>query len=138
VAEVTVLALMGSSSAPIEGASPVRPIDGDAPLATRTCAAIAQLAPTPPLAVIAPGAAAELLPAIALAQRTAGRPILGYLLIDPPAAALRPSTEQWPDARVTVHSSDEGVRNLARLRGWDIADAAVPEWIAEWINGLGT
>ena len=58
----------------------------DGPAATeaaRICAAITADAPNPPLTIVAFGSSATLLPAIALAQRSAHRQVREYLLIEP-------------------------------------------------------
>ena len=109
----------------------VVPVDGPPEaLATRMCAAIAALAPAPPLLIVADGARALLLPAVALAQRSAHRRVSGYLLIDPELPAV---TDGWPDAPVTIAASDpEGWLGVqARLRGWDlISPVDVDGWLA--------
>jgi hypothetical protein len=111
--------------------SEVDPAPGpDDALPTRMCAAINVLAPHPPLLVVAHGDLALLLPAVALAQRSAHRRVRGYLLVEP---ELPPVTDGWPDAPVTIAASDaEGWLGVqARLRGWDlIAVSDVPEWLA--------
>lgn len=99
-------------------------------LPTRMCAAIGMLAPQAPLLVVAHGALALLLPAVALAQRSAHRRVRGYLLVEPD---LPPVTDGWPDAPVTIAASEaEGWLGVqARLRGWDLIDVAdVPAWLA--------
>lgn len=83
-----------------------------------TCLALAQLseqhAPGHGLFLIVRGENAHILPAIALAQRSAHRRVWGYLLVDadPPA-----STDSWPDAPVVAFTSDPEVRPVS-LRGW--------------------
>lgn len=110
----------------------VVPADGPADLlATRMCAAIARLAPVPPLLIVADGDLALLLPAVALAQRSAHRRVDGYLLVDPELPAV---TDSWPDAPVTIAASDPDgwVATQARLRGWDLIPVDdVPGWLAE-------
>ena len=66
----------------------------------RTCQAIAKATTTKNLVVIATGGACNQLPAIALAQRAAGRAILGYQLLQP---VLPPFTDSWPLAPITAH-----------------------------------
>jgi hypothetical protein len=83
------------------------------------CAAINLLDPQPPLVIVAEGAQALMLPAIALSQRAAHRRVSEYVLIDPD---LPPVTDSWPDAPVTVVSSDESsdASIQGRLRGWTV------------------
>jgi len=108
----------------------IDPVDGpDAALAARMCAAINLRRPEPPLAIVAHGALALLLPAIALAQRSSHRRTLGYLLIDP---ELPPVTDTWPDAPVTVASDDAAsdASVQGRLRGWTvITTAGLGDWL---------
>ena len=109
----------------------VVPVDGPPEaLATRMCAAIASIAPTPPLLIVADGARALLLPAVALAQRSAHRRVRGYLLLEPELPAV---TDSWPDAPVAIATDDpEGWLGVqARLRGWElISRAQVDDWLA--------
>jgi hypothetical protein len=84
----------------------------------RTCAAITAVAPEPPLTLVAFGAAALLLPAVALAQRAAHRRVASYVLVDPD---VPPVSDSWPDAPVTVFIDATAEASLlCRLRGWDI------------------
>jgi hypothetical protein len=95
-------------------------------LGSRVCAAIAALAPTPPLAIVAFGTDALLLPAVALAQRAAHRRVSGYLLVEP---ALPPGSDTWPDAPVTVLDDAPGPQ--VRLRGWTALPlTATAAWLA--------
>lgn len=121
---LTVIALR-DAPAPPEALRVSVPELGTGPLAARLCAQLASAAPTPPLAMIARGTDTALLPAVAVAQRAAGRQVLGYVLVDPDAIEV---TEAWPDARVAV----VGNPDLARLRGWDALDseAEVATWLA--------
>lgn len=98
------------------GALFVEPSGGEAPLASRVCAEITRLAPTPPLVIVAAGPLASLVPSIALAQRAARRQVLAYVLIDPEYPAV---SEGWPDARVHVLGSPEFDLHIAELRGWE-------------------
>ena len=98
-------------------------------LATRLCAAIGMLDPEPPLLIVADRDLALMLPAVALAQRSAHRRVVGYLLVEPELPAV---TDTWPDAPVTIAAADpEGwLAVQARLRGWDlITPADVPDWL---------
>lgn len=99
----------------------------DRALAARICAAIASLAPAPPLVLVAIGSAGLLLPAVALAQRAGHRRVASYLLID---AELPAVTDSWPDAPVTVLA--DGDQRLPALRGWDVRPLAE---IGDWLPG---
>jgi hypothetical protein len=86
--------------------------------AARTCAAISALDPAPPLVIAAAGRAALQLPAVALAQRSAHRRVLEYVLLDPVIPTV---SDAWPDARVTVVCDVDSEASLqSRLRGWDV------------------
>lgn len=99
-----------------------------APLSVRTCAAILQAGPVSPMLVVAIGAGASLLPAVALAQRTAHRAVAGYVLVEPDSD---PSAQDWPDAPVLVIGDDGGpALHRARLRGWDTLATQHPGEIA--------
>lgn len=98
----------------------ITPVPGpQAALSARMCAAINLLDPLPPLVIVAEGALALMLPAIALSQRSARRRVSEYVLIDP---ELPPVTDGWPDAPVTVVSSDDAsdASIQGRLRGWTV------------------
>lgn len=98
----------------------LEPVPGpEAALAARMCAAISALSPTPPLRIVAHGDLAQLLPAVALSQRSLHRPVDRYVLVDPTLPAV---TDSWPDAPVTVVADDEWVVMQARLRGWELVD----------------
>lgn len=102
----------------------VVPVDGpESALAARTCAAINLLGPRPPLVVVADGARALLLPAVALSQRRMHRRVHEYVLVDPVLPAI---TEGWPDAPVTVVTDDQGgdASVQGRLRGWRVVTHA--------------
>ena len=89
----------------------------DSALSARTCAAITLLDPRPPLVIVAEGALALMLPAIALSQRSVHRRVSEYVLIEP---ELPPVTDGWPDAPVTL-VTDDAASTAARqgsLRGW--------------------
>jgi len=106
---------------------PVHPAPGpDSSLAARVCAAINQMDPAPPLVIVAGGGGAQLVPAVARAQRSTHRLVLDYLLIGPELPTV---TESWPDAPVTVVSTDEWVCTQAQLRGWDLLE---PDHLREW------
>ncbi len=98
----------------------VVPVDGpEASLPARICAAINLMDPTPPLVVVAEGELALLLPAVALAQRSAHRRVEEYLLVEPVLPAV---SDTWPDAPVTVASDDPScdASVQGRLRGWTV------------------
>jgi hypothetical protein len=98
----------------------ITPVSGpDAALSARICAAINLLEPEPPLVIVAEGALALLLPAVALSQRSSRRRVAEYVLLDP---ELPPVTDGWPDAPVTVLSSDNSsdASIQGRLRGWTV------------------
>ena len=102
----------------------ITPVDGpESALAARLCAAIDRQSPEPPLTIVAEGATALLLPAVALAQRSAHRRVAEYLLIEPDLPAVN---DTWPDAPVTIVTADPDgwIATQARLRGWDLIDAA--------------
>ena len=107
----------------------ITPVDGpQSALPARLCAAITLIDPEPPLAIVAHGDLALVLPAIALAQRSAHRRTAEYLLVDPVLPAV---TDVWPDAPVTVAcdlTSDASIQG--RLRGWTVI--ALDE-VATWL-----
>ena len=76
------------------------------------------------LVLVARGAAAAHLPALALALRALGAPAVEYRLVDP--TILPPPAAEWPDAPVSVlqtAAATDEVRALAtkaRLRGWTV------------------
>jgi hypothetical protein len=78
-----------------------------------------------PLVVVAYGADARLLPAFALAQRSAHRSVVGYVIVDGDAPA--PATD-WPDAPVWWALTDDAPADLvdksltARLRGFEVLE----------------
>ena len=105
----------------------ITPVPGpETALSARMCAAINLLDPRPPLVIVAEGALALLLPAVALSQRAAHRRVGEYVLIDP---ELPPVTDSWPDAPVTVVSSDEAsdASLQGRLRGWTVVPKAAED-----------
>jgi hypothetical protein len=77
----------------------------------------------PPTVVVAHGSAARLLPAMALAQRSAARLITGYVIVDAPAPS--PAME-WPDAPVWWVSTAQATEEVragatgAGLRGFEV------------------
>ena len=91
----------------------------EATRAARICAAINEEAPATPITFMAFGAAALLLPPIAMAQRAAHRRVQEYVLVEP---EVPPVSEAWPDAPVTVFT--DGERPLAALRGWTVLPTA--------------
>ena len=98
----------------------ITPIPGDGDVATRTCAAINELAPRPPLVIAATGRAALCLPAVARSQGAQHRRTQEYVLLDPQLPAV---SDTWPDARVTVVCDADSEASLqARLRGWDLLE----------------
>jgi hypothetical protein len=100
-----------------------------APLSVRVCAAIITARPAAPLLLVALADAVHLLPAVALAQRTAHRAVTGYVLIEPDSD---PSAPDWPDAPVLVLSADakSSGATRARLRGWSMNIARSPVDVA--------
>jgi hypothetical protein len=87
--------------------------------ATEVCADLMRLAPQPPLIIVAHGSGCALLPAVALAQRTAHRRVGAYVLVDPDAPA---GSDTWPDAPVYVVSTDQQITRMSTLRGWSVVD----------------
>lgn len=133
--------VLPSDRSPVRGAlvdelraagTPVLDVDipepGTAPWSVRTCAAIAADRPSTPLLIVALADGSGLVPAVALAQRTAHRAIAGYVLVDPDAD---PTAPDWPDARVLViaQAGSDALRR-AGLRGWDVVEASAPAVIA--------
>lgn len=103
-----------------------------APKSVLACGAIHRADPQAPLVIVTSGALLDLLPSIALAQRTAHRAIAGYVLIDPEIGAPMPD---WPDAPVLVISANEHVQRDATLRNWRVSKdqdvtSAVPAFAA--------
>lgn len=86
-----------------------------------------------PYVVIARGAAASEVPALAYALRAARRPAHGYVLVEPALAADRQWVD-WPDAPVTVITSSDDVARGARLRGWQVARGTWAECAAEIVE----
>lgn len=76
---------------------------------------------TKPLVVVAEGATALALPALALAQRAARHSIVGYVLVDADVSTLGASSGEWPTAPVTYvrtpGAAELGWRT-AQLHGW--------------------
>lgn len=96
-----------------------------------------------PLVLVLLDEAVGFAPALALGQRSAGRRIAGYCLVDPgprdQSAALR-SSGDWPDAPVCIAAlADEGSASarLARLHGWEFITAQTPAALAEAISHWG-
>ena len=108
----------------------------------------AQAVPAP-LVFVLLGEAMQFAPALTLGQRTAGRRIAGYCLVNPPTdvpAALVPSSD-WPDAPVCVATLEHqagGAARMARLHGWeflaadsqDALTAAILQWSLDRRNDL--
>lgn len=111
-----VVRALAASDQPVHVIEPVPGPEGS--LAARICAAITGADPEPPLTIVAAGVGAVNLPAVARAQHSAHRRVVGYLLVDPVLPAV---TDTWPDAHVTVVSDDEWTATQTRLRGWDLA-----------------
>lgn len=96
----------------------IAPVPGpESTMSARLCAAINAMNPEPPLVIVAEGALARLLPAIALSQRSSHRRVTEYVLIEPELPAV---TDTWPDATVTLVSDDDSLAMQGRLRGWDV------------------
>lgn len=108
-----------------------------APLSVRVCAAIISAQPEPPLLIVAFADAAHLMPAVALAQRTAHRAVAGYVLIDP---ETDPSAPEWPDAPVLVVATDANSPGLnrARLRGWSMSTVESSTQLANRVIAAAT
>jgi hypothetical protein len=70
--------------------------------------------------VVSYGAAVALIERVAFANRAARRPIGAYVFVDCelPAAAKG----DWPDAPVTVVTTNGDVAAAATLRGWSVTD----------------
>lgn len=80
-----------------------------------------------PLLLVFTGEACAQAPRLGFAQRSARRPVAGYVLIDP--VLPKPgSASDWPDAPVTVvitDGADDDTRSAAlgaRLRGWEVIE----------------
>jgi hypothetical protein len=107
------------------------------PRSVLVCARIHESAPEAPIVFVVSGNAVELLPNIALAQRTAHRAVAGYVLIDP---AIGKPMQDWPDAPVLVITADERVQREASLRNWRVSDdlnltSAVSAFAAQVLPG---
>ena len=92
--------------------------------------------PEAPLLLVFQGDACIHAPSLGFAQRSARRPVAGYVLVDP--ILPRPgSAPDWPDAPVTVvvsPAADDTSRSQAlgaRLRGWDAIDGDPAHLIRE-------
>lgn len=94
------------------------------PLAAQLCAEIHRHRPAGPLVFIVEAELAQVLPNIALAQRTAHRAVAGYVLINPD---LGPPSLDWPDAPVLVLGDTPTARRNAELRGWQF-DELTDDW----------
>lgn len=73
------------------------------------------------LVVVATGAAVGALPALAISQRSARRPIVGYVVVDARLEGTPDPSSDWPQAPV-VYVRSPGADDLgwrrAELRGW--------------------
>jgi hypothetical protein len=78
--------------------------------------------------IVAYGSSCALLPAVALAQRTAHRRVSAYVLVDPHPPA---STDTWPDAPVTVVTEDAQTARVSTLRGWSVSELDVVDLIQQ-------
>ncbi|MFM8350154.1 MAG: hypothetical protein ACKN9D_03720 [Actinomycetales bacterium] len=104
----------------------VRVVDVDlpsahpAPFATRVCAAIGAARPAGGFIVVVPPASVGALPAVALAQRSARRRVIGYAILEPGLINARdvPTGLDWPDAPVTCLSVRVAEPAWVGLRGW--------------------
>lgn len=81
--------------------------------------------------LVALGAAANRLPALAFAQRAARRPVLSYVCVD---AVPTGQFVDWPDAPVTLIKTNPlllaEVSNGARLRGWSQVQSSAAGLVA--------
>lgn len=117
------------------GSISIEPVDGPAESwEARVCAGIsaAEIGTpaigTEPLRILAIGDAALTLPAIARANRSCGRHIAEYVLLEPDLPA---TTEAWPDAPVIVFADDPSIERIAGLRGWEVEKPhALPAWLS--------
>jgi hypothetical protein len=116
--------------------------------------AISAADPSPPLLLVARGAAGPLLPAVALAQRAAHRAVGGYLFLDAGLPSQGPRNDHdhqqaaplpvdWPDAPCGyLHLSAEHDQDarVAALRGWPVrrptGDTDLAESLAALIRDL--
>ena len=87
---------------------------------------------TAPFVVVAVGAACTGIPAFAVSQRASRRQIAAYVFVEPvlPTAGAG----DWPDAPVTVVTSDESIARSARLRGWAVTSEVAADVIAEVVE----
>jgi hypothetical protein len=74
-----------------------------------------------PLILVSAGDANRGLPALGLSQRAARHTVVGYVMVDGPAAGPGRADVDWPDAPVlyirTPGAESQGL-STARLRGW--------------------
>jgi hypothetical protein len=110
------------SSEPDSGPEgPASPATSRARWVAHLSAAIRAGYATTSLVVVAEGASAQALPALALAQRAARHSIVGYVLADTDVAKLGASCGEWPAAPVT-YVRTPGAAELgwraAQLHGW--------------------
>lgn len=119
----------------------------------RAALVVAATDPSPPLLLVGHGTAGPLLPALAVAQRAAHRPVGGYLFLDAGLPVSRqagthahdtptvPVPADWPDAPCgylqisEVHRQDARV---AELRGWPVVrpDRDLVEAVLQLIESL--
>ena len=98
----------------------------------RTCQRIEHSTTGKNLIIIATGIACNQLPAIALAQRAAGKQILGYQLLQP---TLPPFTDSWPQAPINAYFPvGFGVPRDLALRGITIQEFASLDEFAGFIE----
>lgn len=102
----------------------------------RTCQRISQSTSAKNLVIIATGNGCNQLPAIALAQRSSGKNILSYQLLQPVLPAF---TDSWPQAPVTAYFPvGSTIPKEITLRGIRIeAFEGMPEFAALIENCVG-
>jgi len=103
-------------------------VDARGSTATEVCGDLVRLQPDPPLVIVAYRSSCALLPAVALAQRTAHRRVSAYVLVDPDAPA---SSDSWPDAPVMVVTKDAQIARMSTLRGWSVTEVDVVDLIQQ-------
>lgn len=103
----------------------VDPVPGpEAAYPTRVCAALPQHGLLAPVTVVAFGAQAALLPAVARALRTRHVDVSEYVLVEPDPPAV---SDTWPDAPVRVFADRPD--SVLALRGWSVDPLAMA---ADW------
>jgi hypothetical protein len=92
------------------------------PDVAQTCQRITAANTSKNLILIATGDSCNQLPAIAMAQRAAGKQILSYHLIEPVLPAF---TDSWPQAPITAHyPTGSDVPKEVTLRGIQVEEFA--------------